>query len=62
MDAPKDDWTLVELAVTSNGPTVIRGLTYKALSIAKRISLLERWLERLSMELADLEDQYHAEG
>ena len=54
--------TLVELAVNKNGPTVLRGQEYRRLSIAKRIALLERWHESLSIELADLEDRYHDEG
>jgi hypothetical protein len=57
-----DEQTLVKLAVNSNGPTVKRSQQYRRLPIAKRIALLERWHESLSIELADLEDQYYAEG
>lgn len=58
----KANYTLLELAVNSNGPTVRRSQQYRQLPIAKRIALLERWLESIAMELADLEDQYYAEG
>lgn len=57
-----DDRTLVTLGVNTNGPTVRRSAQYQKLPITKRIALLERWLESLAMEIADLEDQYHAEG
>ncbi len=56
----RDEPTLVELAVNSNGPTVRRSDAYLKLPIAKRIALLERWLESLAMELADTEDQYNS--
>lgn len=54
--------TLARLMVTAHGPTVRRSDAYRELPIAKRIALLERWLESIAMELADLEDRYHAEG
>lgn len=57
-----DDRVLVKLGVNTNGPTVLRGQEYQRLPVAKRIALVERWHESLSMELADLEDQYYAEG
>ena len=55
-----DGRILVNLVVTSNGPTVRRSEQYRQLSVSKRIALLERWLESLAMELADTEDQYNS--
>lgn len=60
--ASSDERTLVKLAVNTSGPTVRRSPQYRKLPITKRIALLERWLESLAMEIADLEDQYYAEG
>lgn len=48
---------LVELAVNKNGPLVLRSERYQRLSVAKRIALLEVWLESLAIEITDLEER-----
>ena len=60
--AIKDERILGLLGVNKQGPIVLRSPQYKAIPVTKRIALLERWVESLTIELADLEDQYHAEG